>query len=298
LRKWERAEIVGEYVASNSEGDIGGVGYSESARPNPVINASDRNGLIVALHCSGADASQWRPLGDALGTDYELATPEHYGSDAVGPWDGSRVFTLADEAERTIALIDGADREVHLVGHSYGGGVALHVALARPHRITSIALYEPAAFHLLRQMDGPGADAFAEIAAITRQTGRDIVVGNYRGAAARFVDYWGGEGAWDALSPKRQLALTRWAPKAPLDFAALIAEPATPNAYAALRFPILLMRGERAPAPTRLIAEKLAVILPDARLRIVSGASHMGPFTHRMEVNALIAAHAAGAGLR
>src|SRR5678816_3175979 len=82
--------------------------------------------LVIALHCSGAGAAQWRRLGETLGEDYELVAPEHYGCDRTGPWTGDHAFTLADEAARTIALIDGNDRKVHLVGHSYGGGVALH----------------------------------------------------------------------------------------------------------------------------------------------------------------------------
>ena len=88
-------------------------------------------GWVIALHCSGASAVQWRELGSVLGVGYELTAPEHFGGHVSGPWTGERVFTLADEAERTINLIDGGRRRVHLIGHSYGGGVALHVALRR-----------------------------------------------------------------------------------------------------------------------------------------------------------------------
>src|SRR6266516_1098475 len=35
---------------------------------------------------------------------------------------------------------------VHLIGHSYGGGVALRVAVERSNRIASLTLYEPTAF--------------------------------------------------------------------------------------------------------------------------------------------------------
>ena len=66
-----------------------------------------------------------------------------------------------------------------------------------------------------------------------------MVIGDYRGAAARFINYWGGPGAWEALRPSVQDALTRWAPKAPLDFHALIEEPTPASAYAVLRFPVL-----------------------------------------------------------
>ena len=120
---------------------------------------------VIALHRSGSDAGQWRMLAEALGDEYELIAPEHYGSESAGPWNPSEPFALADEAARTIALIDDTDRKVHLVGHSYGGAVALHVALARPERIASLTLYEPSAFHLLRQL-GHAAAALAEIRAL------------------------------------------------------------------------------------------------------------------------------------
>ena len=97
---------------------------------------------VIALHCSGAGAAQWRQLGETLGPAYQLFAPEHYGCERTGPWSGKHAFTLADEAEKTIDLIDRSERKVHLVGHSYGGGVALHAALARPGRIASLALYE------------------------------------------------------------------------------------------------------------------------------------------------------------
>jgi pimeloyl-ACP methyl ester carboxylesterase len=250
--------------------------------------------LFLALHCSGSNAGEWRPLAKRLGARHALIAPEHYGSDQTGPWPGERVFTLADEAGRTIGLIDQAERKLHLVGHSYGGGVALHAALARPHRIASLSLYEPSAFHLLKGMGTRGAEALAEIMAISGETGRNIVRGDYRQAAACFVDYWSGDGTWSALRPQHQAALTRWSPKAPLDFAALIEEPTPDSAYSDLRFPVLLMRGEHAPVPTRLVTERLAALLPDARTVVIDGAGHMGPFTHRDEINALIVSHAIG----
>jgi pimeloyl-ACP methyl ester carboxylesterase len=252
-----------------------------------------RRGLVIALHCSGGGASQWRRLGDQLGGDYELIAPEHYGCDSIGGWTGEHAFTLADDAARTIALIDRCDRPVHLVGHSYGGGVALHIALRRLNRIASLALYEPAAFHLLNQIDTGEDAAFAEIVSITRETGNGVITGNFRGTAACFIDYWGGPGAWGALRPSMQHALTRWAPKAPLDFRALIEEPTPADAYADLHVPALVLRGEHAPTPTRHIAETLPTLMPCARLAVVAGAGHLGPLTHNAEASALIASHIA-----
>lgn len=246
---------------------------------------------VIALHCSGSGAGQWRALGEALDKRHGLVAPEHYGCDSVGPWTGAHAFTLADEAARTIEVIDRSDWQVHLVGHSYGAAVALHAAIERPNRIQSLTLYEPTAFHLLKTMGERAMNALAEIRALAARTAQGVINGNYRGAAVSFIDYWSGPGAWAALRPAAQAAVTRWMPKAPLDFRALIDEPTRTTRYAGLRFPTLILRGEHSPAPTRLIAEALCGLLPAARVEVVTGAGHMGPLTHAKNVNAAIVRH-------
>ncbi len=246
---------------------------------------------VIALHCSGAGAGQWKKLAATLGPRYAVDAPEHYGCNSTGHWTGEHAFSLADEAQRTVDLIDRCAGKVHLVGHSYGGGVALHIALARPDRIASLSLYEPSVFHLLKAFGPAAREAFTEITAITAKTGSGIVSGDYRSAAVAFIDYWGGVGTFASLRPAVQSALVRWIPKSPLDVRALIEEGTPLAAYAALDFPVLVMSGELAPAPTRQIAEMLPGLLADARTAVIEGAGHMGPMTHAEAVAAEIARH-------
>lgn len=262
-----------------------------SAVPRSLPHA----GLVIALHCSGAGAGQWRQLGAALAPDFDLRAPDHFGTESAGPWCGKHAFTLADEAATSIGLIDAAEDKVHLVGHSYGGGVALRVAVERPHRIASLTLYEPSAFYLLAGLGEAGAAARDEILGIVRATAEGVVSGDYASAARHFVDYWNGPGAWTALRPDIRAALTRWLPKAPLDFRALLDEPTPLSAYRDFRFPVLVLRGEHAPPPTRVAAEALASTVPSARLLTIAGAGHMGPITHAADVNRHIVAHIAKA---
>src|SRR6201991_605939 len=274
-----------QLLAQSRQWEFSGPRSGLALAPQLLNSMSDMNSTIVsqafssatsviALHCSGSGAAQWRKLGEALGSRHAFVAPEHYGCDSTGPWSGERAFTLADEAARTIGIIDASRGKVHLVGHSYGGAVALRAAVERPERIASLTLYEPSAFHLLKVMGAHGAYALAEIIAISKRTADGVTCGDYRGAAASFVDYWGGGGAWAALRPSVQAALTRWAPKAPLDFRALLDERTPASAYASLRMPVLVMRGEHAPLPTRALAERLPILLSSARLAIVPHAGH------------------------
>jgi pimeloyl-ACP methyl ester carboxylesterase len=248
---------------------------------------------VIALHCSGAGASQWAHFAAAAADDYSVIAPEHYGSESSGPWTGEHAFTLADEAARTLDVIDAGSGRVHLVGHSYGGGVALHIGLARPQKVASMALYEPTAFHLLRQLGEPGLQAFAEIAEFAQRFSDGVISGDHRGAVSLFVDYWNGAGAWHAMRPSAQKNLISWAPKGPLDFRALIENRTPASAYSRLRCPVLIMRGEHAPTPTRMIAQFLADLLPISQTVVIEGAGHMGPLTHASVVCAWLMQHIA-----
>jgi pimeloyl-ACP methyl ester carboxylesterase len=154
-----------------------------------------------------------------------------------------------------------------------------------------LALYEPSAFHLLPQMGGPGVAAYAEITAVARHVCQGVVTGDYYGAMRAFVDYWNGSGAFDAMHAHVQNGLISWVSKCPLDFYALIEEPTARSAYRALKVPALILRGEHAPTPTRIIAEDLSGLLPAGQLMVIEGAGHMGPFTHATKVCRLMVQH-------
>ena len=259
----------------------------------PAARVTATRPSVIALHCSGGTGGQWRRLAQTLGTGFDVIAPDLIGCGEAPSWSGMHAFSLTDEARSIVALIDDLDAPVHLVGHSYGGGIALHVAKERPNAVASMALYEPSAFHLLRQLGGAGAQAYVEITGVARLVCRGVVTGDYRGGIARFVDYWNGPGAWSAMPVGLQNALIRWAPMAPLDFTALIDEPTLAADYHLLDFPVLVLRGEHAPSPTRVIAEQLPNLLPNCRTAVIEGAGHMGPITHAAKVSSLIVRHIA-----
>jgi pimeloyl-ACP methyl ester carboxylesterase len=246
---------------------------------------------VIALHCSGGAGRQWRALTAELGADFTVISPDLIGSGATGHWHGHRPFRLADEAAVAVDIVDGFDGPVHLVGHSYGGGVALRVAVERPHRVASLSLYEPTAFHVLRAVGEDGRAALSEISNVAASINAAVLVGAYRAGARRFIDYWNGDGAFDALKPSVQVEIVRYLPKGSLDFRALIDERTPLAAYRRLHASTLLMRGETTPAPSALVTRKLAEVLRPRVMETVSGAGHMGPVTHPEAVARTMAAH-------
>jgi pimeloyl-ACP methyl ester carboxylesterase len=263
--------------------------HQDLARPSTDLQPDTP--CVIALHCSGGTGRQWRRLRQRLPADCSLIAPDMIGTVATGHWNGEHAFSLADEARPIIETIDRHRGPVHLVGHSYGGGVALHVAAARPDRVAGLALYEPSAFHLLALLGEDGKRGRDEILGVISALRERLGTGAYRDAARGFVDYWNGEGAFAGMKPEYQDEILRYLPKASLDFHALLEEAASLHSYRAVTAPALVMRGEFAPTPTRTIADALLSLLPDAVQIEVGGAGHMGPISHADLVAEVAARH-------
>ena len=255
---------------------------------------------VLLLHSSASSSAQWRALTSMLAGDCRVVAPDLYGYGETGYWSGPGPFALADEAALAEAILPAGP--LHIVGHSYGGAVALRLALRQPGRVKSLALIEPVAFHLLcdRAPQEESRRYLREVRGVASLIVKATANGNYRGAMARFVDYWNGAGAWKRLDTAVQADLARRVPKIALDFWATMTEPAAPLDYRRIKAPALVLRGSASPAPVRRLAEIVAGCLPDSRLQTVAGAGHMLPLTHGDAVNRAIAEHmfACGAGAR
>lgn len=249
--------------------------------------------LVVLLHSSGASGTQWRALAETLAEHYRVIAPDLYGYGATPHWTGRGAFSLGHEAAIVQALLERLGAPAHLVGHSYGGAVALNVAATVQHALLSLTMIEPVAFHLLRGGNAADSDALHEIMGVVENVTRSLICGDYAGGFCRFVDYWTGCGAWAALSPARRDALAPRLAKVALDFHATLTEPTRLDDARAIGVPTLLIQGAVTKEPTRRICNHLARTLPEACQHTIDGAGHMAPLTHGEAVNPLIVAHLA-----
>jgi pimeloyl-ACP methyl ester carboxylesterase len=245
---------------------------------------------VVLLHGGGSSGAQWKRVGDLLGDRYTVVTMDHYGHGGTEPWPGvPEARSHEAEAELVRAVMAHLDEPVHLVGHSYGGGVALRLAVQSPLLLRSLALLEPIALSVLTHRgEGELAQGYREFALAFL---RDVEAGDPAGAWERFLDGNAGAGSWARTKPEareRFLAMTDAVASA---WHANLNHATTPEECRALRLPTLMLCGECTPRHFRRITELLAELLPAARLEVLPGAGHMSPLTHPEPVAAALAAH-------
>ena len=246
---------------------------------------------ILLLHCSGSSGGQWRSLAARLGSRFRAFTPDLIGYGAAAPWGGRGEFSLEQEAAALAGTLHRLGEPAHLVGHSYGGAVALHLARTRPGLFRSLALIEPSAFHLLRDGDSIDSAALSEIGAVAAQARTDLARGATLQGFGRFVDYWSGPGAWAAMAAEKQAGFAAQLEKVVLDFEALMSEPTRLEDLRSLLLPTLLVQGGLTRLPSRCICRRLRDAHPAWRFRAVQGAGHMLPLTHPDAVNQLVVEH-------
>lgn len=243
---------------------------------------------VIALHCSGKDSRQWHWVRDWLAPKVIVHAPDLFGTSARGHWVGRKAFSLEDEAAAIVSGISGLNQPVHIVGHSYGGALGLHIARKRPELVRSLCLYEPTCFSLLKTGETKDKRLLDEIETLSRDISVAVSEECHEYAAQLFTEFWGGIGSWQTLSRERRRELSIWVPKAYLDFRALIDEPS--GAFLP-SLPTTLMVGAETHGQTKRITEILQCELSRAKVVEIPGADHLGPFRFREAVVGVIWRH-------
>jgi pimeloyl-ACP methyl ester carboxylesterase len=237
--------------------------------------AAAHDGLpVVALHCSGSGAHQWKAWRAGAGPSARIITPALLGYAGLEPWDSRRRVGLGAEARVLAPLLNEHRDGVHLVGHSYGGAVAMEFALRYPQRVRSLTLYEPVRFSILREFGDPEWHEIVDIA-------RSMVIlaksGSTEASSQHFVDYWSGSGSWTRLPNAARDAIRLRAAKMCAEFDALFDDETPLGQYQALTMPVTLLSGDRSPRPALQVTDRLSEMLPRAQCIRLLGLGHMGP---------------------
>ena len=237
---------------------------------------------VILIHSSASSSRQWRSLADRLQPRFRALPVDLHGHGVRPEWGGPS-FSLADDAALVLRLLDHFG-PAHLVGHSYGGAVALSVAARRPGAVRSLVAYEPVVFSALVG-DAAGAPALRDIAATASWIRAQLEDGHPEAAARLFVAFWSGPDAWGELGEAQRAAITARMPSVARHFDALFSEPFPAQALDRLDIPMLFLTGARTVEIARRLAALLDEALPAAVHEALPGMGHMGPITHAAKVN-------------
>ncbi|MBS1301300.1 alpha/beta hydrolase [Loktanella sp. SALINAS62] len=231
----------------------------------------------LMLHCTLARHESLLPLARAAGLRAVL--PDLLGHGRSPAWDGQGDYQTAN----LDAILPMMDRPMHVIGHSFGGTVALRLAVTRPDLVTRLTLIEPVFFALAN-----GTPAGAQHAAIFGPIYDAVAAGDPDRAAQLFHAAYG-MGQWDKLPQRTRMAM---AAGMPLVIASAPAIQDDIHGVAArlpeITVPVTLIGGSDSQPVVTEIHKALAQIMPQANAHVIAGAGHMATLTHPDRVAALI----------
>lgn len=224
---------------------------------------------IVCIHGTSSSAMVWRDVAverlSALGRVILYDRRGCTRSERPEPYETS-VAEHVEDAAVLIRALDGAPAVV--IGRSYGGGVALGLALRHPALVRALVLLE-AADMVIDGVAEPWDEAMTR--AVEEAAGSDPG----RAAEAMFRSVLGDE-QWQAWPDEFKAMVAANSP-------AVIAEvrgaplPVGSDDLARLTVPTLLVAGEDSLPAFRAINDRLASFIPGARTELVGGGHLIDP---------------------
>ncbi len=246
---------------------------------------------VVLLHSGGLSGGQWRRLTESLRASYRVLVPDFLGMGQSAPWPAGAPFHFNLDVDLAEAVLARAGGPAHVIGHSYGGLIALHLARRAPGQIRSLGLCEPVVFSVLP----PGDEGRAEVDRVVAEgMPEDAALGGTEPWLRGFIDYWSGAGAWSRLPPTQREAFVRVGGKLYLEVASLEGDTTPASAFAAVTAPTLLLSGSASTRAANRVCEVLAEAMPHVQHEVLPGATHMAPLVEAQRGNATVLRHLAG----
>jgi non-heme chloroperoxidase len=231
---------------------------------------------VVLVHGALGDHRQWAPIAEALAPSYRvISISRRYHWPQPPPPDDRTSYTYIAQAHDLRAFLRSLGRPVHLVGHSWGAGVALLLTLAEPTAVRSLVLIEPA-FGSLIGAGTPGLHAeLASRDALMNEIRRLVRAGDDDAAARGLVEWLqDSERGFEDLPATAKDGLLANAKTIGPTFS--VPPPnVTCDRLRELGVPALVLHGARTRLFYRLVAERAAACLPNAQLQAIPACGHM-----------------------
>lgn len=240
---------------------------------------------VVLAHCSGSSHKQWNILTQQLQHQYKVLAPDFLGygkSDSFSGW----ALHEAPDATALEELITKQSEPVHLIGHSYGGAMALMATISVPHRVRSLTLIEPVAFNVLRTTYD--WQQWHQICAVADRIIFLTHQQKYKQAAYEFIRYWHSGVAWWLMPRTLKTRLQKAMPKIAAEFHLMYSHIVAPDALQRLTTPVHLLCGSATTREAKAVAQTLHDLLPDSHFSELTNCGHLAAVTRPAKVNPVI----------
>jgi pimeloyl-ACP methyl ester carboxylesterase len=261
----------------------------EEARGNIDYEESGAGPTMVLVPGSCSTGAAWRPMIAAWDNRFRCVTTSlpGYGGTAERRTPGDA--SISHEAEALESVIRKAGSRVHLVGHSFGGLVALAVALRGRAKLASLTVIEaPAVMMLDRSGEMQHIRAFDEMTTAYFAAFRD----GKADAIEALIDFFAGAGTFASWPSRVRAYAMATTPVNILDWETAFDYPLTADVLAQVEVPTLVIKGGESHPAMQRVNEILSERMIQATLATIEGAAHFMIATHADEVARLVAQHA------
>lgn len=240
---------------------------------------------VLFIPGSFSTPAAWRPMQTRLPARFRMAATSLCGYGATEETRSVGDLDLIHEVRVVERVARELGQPLHLVGHSFGGTVALASALAGRFEVLSIAVFEANPLEMIRAQGGQAA--YDEVQRMSAAFEAAYHAGE-ADAAGRIIDFWGGEGVFATMPEPVRDYCRKTAYANVLDWRSAFAFLARKRDYAKLDRPVLLVRGGEACPAMLHITDALQAALPKVRPAVVPGANHFLITSHAADCAALL----------
>jgi pimeloyl-ACP methyl ester carboxylesterase len=260
-------------ATSHAEAAAGAASDASDASDHASDAASDAADVdarpaLLLVHGATADHTTWRAVGPIFATRREVFALDRRGRGASGdaePYAIEREYEDIAAAAEILAARSGGPIDV--VGHSYGGRVALGASQLTD-ALRRVVVYEGAPVPV-------GETVRAALEAGDNERALATFLAGIVGMSEAALDAYRADPVW----PARVAA----APTLLREVEAEASAAASLDALGSVSVPVLLVLGSISRSPFRIGTDALAARLADARVVTITGAAHAAHHTHAAE---------------
>lgn len=238
---------------------------------------------VLLLHSSASGAHQWRSLTDQISASRRVIAPNLLGYGATCARTVEERRTISGQVDAVLSVLDDVNEQIDLVGHSFGAVIALELAARLGPKARRVAVFEPNAFALLKQTDYQSE--WDTVRQLHQQVQFLAERGAWRMLAARFADFFSGDGVWAAMPDKRREILAEALRTNPEEWDVVMAPDITPERWQVATTPVMVSWARDTRQPLRAVAEILLRSLPNTTACEVPRGGHLAPISRPRSFN-------------